>query len=902
MAELTRRQLLAGASASALAVQAATAQITRAVSAEGGGIGYTSVVTMFGTARYNADASITGTPNGPIFTYNPDAPDSHTTAINEGNFVSDFAGFTQGSMHCRRDDTPLRIYFRKDVSPDPARIEIIVELGHFTTNGSAANLGPFMLQIYKGGVAQGIPQPYFKPPDPTKAYFPQLGWFTRWRWNPTPRAVIRSGQQLLSPTSANPHGLKLVPNFSNSLATEFRCPDCGTSGGTLLIRKYCSNYDGAHSTPTSGGVVNPTGVNENCTLRLYMPGTGGAAEISVVPEWNANWVCNGNAAALTASLVLGEVDGGIPWCMRDSSTNWAPIDFFGLPNLGMTTKLDRPSVKVPSAGADWDPDVAHHPCLSFVPYLITGDPFFLENLQFVASWTLYANGGNRAAGLAVNNADLNSPMMPGSPQDFASFRYQTRSFAWTIRTNAAAYIATPASVPSWLLPKAYWKRILDQNGAKAQSWGPDYPRDHSSLTQYPLLHDHLGELVCQDFEEGFMLAYLMFAIGLAVNQGGLTSWLPYAKFMAKMPLAWANADGTSGWDNHWPIPYLMWNQAFSTDYLGSPRVATFADLYELHKNSAFLPQFGYWWTIPAGSSGDNAPFHSWAPSTLYKCNSWMVEVRAGCPLLPNVNDALSLTISGSFPGSPVTVTHTVSSADIDALRAGILSGPFGNFTHPITTELISKFNTALARTGIMVTEKCIVPGVGTFGSGAYFNVGAAGRFYINFDSSTLPGGAVIVTGSYTHRGPNRASSLYIVPNGDGVKHGTDANLLGRGRVYQCGKTGTSAAGGGPTGSALQMMINDGSTNWCFTPELKSLPICVPGGPLDGYPSFGPGGIWGQVGQKAYIYYALGAMTGLQTAGVTGAAAAVTSLRGQIDYYWNKVDRSARGLWAFILAP
>ena len=147
------------------------------------------------------------------------------------NFVSDFAGFTQGSVHVRRDDTALRIYFRKDASPDPARIEVILELGHFTTGNKAANLGPFTLQILKAGVAQPIPTPTLAKPSltSTAAHFPSMGWWTRWRWNPTPRRVVRTGSQLL------PSGLNLVPNFSAALAQRYGAVDCGKSGGPPVV-------------------------------------------------------------------------------------------------------------------------------------------------------------------------------------------------------------------------------------------------------------------------------------------------------------------------------------------------------------------------------------------------------------------------------------------------------------------------------------------------------------------------------------------------------------------------------------------------------------------------------------------------------------------------------------------
>src|SRR6266849_791108 len=167
--KIRRRSLIGGSVAALVAAHAAKAQSGREGGASVDTIGYAVVVRL---------------DTGAVYTYNPDTPGPNQTAIDEGNFVSDFAGFTQRSIHCKRTDTALRVYFRKDVSPDPNRIEVILEMGQFTTDGSAANLGPFTLQILKGGVAQPIQITMTSgSTTTTSAHFPSMGWWTRWRWN-----------------------------------------------------------------------------------------------------------------------------------------------------------------------------------------------------------------------------------------------------------------------------------------------------------------------------------------------------------------------------------------------------------------------------------------------------------------------------------------------------------------------------------------------------------------------------------------------------------------------------------------------------------------------------------------------------------------------------------------------
>ena len=253
------------------------------------------------TVGYAAQIQMGSPPAGAVYTFNPDNPGANQSAINRGNFTSDFAGFVQGSVETTRTDTPFRVLFRKDVSPNPARIEVILELGHPTTDGSAANAGPFTLTIFEGAtqVFQGA--------------FPSMGWFTRWRWNPTPRPEVRTRASLL------PGNLNLVPNFSQSLATTFRAADCGNPGsGSYVITTYSSAY-----APGEGNNLNLLGINENCGIATETGGVGGRPELGIVTEWQANYIVDGNSAAQTAMYVLAEVAGGMPWIIRDTDNRGA---------------------------------------------------------------------------------------------------------------------------------------------------------------------------------------------------------------------------------------------------------------------------------------------------------------------------------------------------------------------------------------------------------------------------------------------------------------------------------------------------------------------------------------------------------------------------------------------------
>ena len=78
------------------------------------------------------------------------------------------------------------------------------------------------------------------------------------------------------------------------------------------------------------------------------------------------------------------------------------------------------------------------PSLTYIPFLLTGDPYYLEELQFWANKNMLA--------------------LPSNSRFMVAGRY----LAWPTRAIAEAYRATPEAVPNWLLPKSYWKTWLDQ--------------------------------------------------------------------------------------------------------------------------------------------------------------------------------------------------------------------------------------------------------------------------------------------------------------------------------------------------------------------------------------------------------------------------------------------------------
>ena len=927
---IRRRTLIGGSAAAVVAAHAARAPLMGRDGSRS--IGYSATVTMFGTgAKYNSDGTVSGTPNGAVYTYNPDAPDSHTAASDLGNFVSPFAGFTQGCVHCVRDDTDLRVWFRKDASPDPNRIEIILDLGRYHSDGSAANLGSFALQILKGGVPQNIPvytmagagrtwvpggSSHTGYTNVTTVYFPQMGYWTRWRWNPTPRPIVRTGSQLL------PANLNLVPNFNQALGNAY---GAAPGGSSPVVAAYSSAFGSSHNSinPTN---YNPAGVNEPCTIATNMGGVGDRPEVGIAHESNCDWIVNGSAPMQRTMLLLAEVDAGIPWRQSDGGvTGWGPHDFIANPNFGWFyghvgdtiaapyATIDFPVVYVPSSKGtppsggltEWGiADLNHIPALSFIPYLVTGDPFYLENLQYKLSWLIGSNCYHRASGWVYNSPDVSNLLSTARfDQAIPLSGVEGRQRAWGIRDIAQCIIATPASVPSWLRPRSYYQALSTLNQQYLDTWRAN------AATNYPEWNA-IGNLIISDADYGLYICYENIGLGLMMNQAAQSNWLPWANFRSQASRALT--DGVSGWDDRWTHQYGFFQVLFSTDYGIPPAKPTsYGDIWAYQAANAMYDantQYVNFWSTNIGGNGLGPLGPPWQPSHAYHCNSWVYEFRGGVPVVPNVGDTVSLTIRGSFSGSPVTVSHAVTSADNTALINLVINGLVG--THPITSDLISKINAHpnLAAVGIKASTSNTNAGVGSYQSAAQ-----QGRFFIAFnsDGTSSAGGPVIgpitVTGAYTPNGAPTSCSLYVQANGDLVRNGPSAStvLYHRALSYQCAQSGTSAASGGPTGATLQSpTIGDGTCKWCYVPEMKSGPIYAPGS-LSTARRSGFGGPYKYCGTNpGYIFWTMAGLAMIGDAGIAKAPLGRTNLKTLLDdwYAGNGGPSAARQRWAFAIAP
>jgi len=324
---------------------------------------------------------------------------AESAAKDLGDFSSPIGGIVQ---RCLRADIPelnMTVFFRPD--RDGRRDEVVFELGRLFVDQAAvpAALGAYTAQVYRGSQLLA------------RVDVPAHYWHSRWRWQSAPRPVVGDARALISSG--------LLPPLSQAAPAV----------------PYAASYKAV-----------PYEVMGLAGVTPYMPQTGERPDIGLVTAYQADYICTGSGQALAVTLAQGEASGTVPWHQRDEVTG-APIDFAVHTKASWysDSRAGAPWIKG-SPGASATPDNAHTPALAYVPYVLTGDPYMLEELQFMANNTW----GSEPMGYRPNVG-------------------QSRAFAWSMRTIGQAARVTPASVPSWLLPQAYWKGMLDRHRAHVEA-------------------------------------------------------------------------------------------------------------------------------------------------------------------------------------------------------------------------------------------------------------------------------------------------------------------------------------------------------------------------------------------------------------------------------------------------
>lgn len=175
------------------------------------------------------------------------------------------------------------------------------------------------------------------------------------------------------------------------------------------------------------------GHNSIGTVPAYMATGGANPNIGLVPAHAARALASGDRRAVLNTLA--EADAFFTWPVhyRDEKTG-RPLVYTDHPYASVTSS-DRRDMIANSGQNVFQPDQAHQPHPLFVAYLLTGEPYYLDEMLLWDSWNyLFGTDTGRLGPLSLIRTDSG---------------YQTRAAAWVLVARGQLLSVLPKDNPSY---------------------------------------------------------------------------------------------------------------------------------------------------------------------------------------------------------------------------------------------------------------------------------------------------------------------------------------------------------------------------------------------------------------------------------------------------------------------
>ncbi|WP_245606838.1 hypothetical protein [Simplicispira psychrophila] len=187
---------------------------------------------------------------------------------------------------------------------------------------------------------------------------------------------------------------------------------------SVLTKKYAQLKDIRKTQEALG----PMG---NVFLTPAFGTTGARADIGPLPEWTVYYLLSQDERAREVMLANADAAGSVPIHYRDEETD-QPLDVQKHPTVSVLFGTSKPLLPAITDRTIWSPDTAHQASFAYIPYLVTGDKFYLDETIFWAAWNIASvNSGyrNLSEGLIRSN--------------------QVRAQAWALRSIGEAVRVLP---------------------------------------------------------------------------------------------------------------------------------------------------------------------------------------------------------------------------------------------------------------------------------------------------------------------------------------------------------------------------------------------------------------------------------------------------------------------------
>lgn len=262
------------------------------------------------------------------------------------------------------------------------------------------------------------------------------------------------------------------------------------------------------------------GLMQEGLLQAYMPTTGARDDIGPLPGWSAVYWLSQDARVKAATLGTGDLAGSWSIHYRDQKTQ-LPVSLTDYPYA--TTQVSSSDAINPATGKSEEMsrcssncttplsvDSAHQPSLAYLPYLISGDYFYLEELWFWANFNmLQATPAYREFGKGLVKWD------------------QLRGAAWSLRTLGHAAYITPDSSNM----KSYFNSKLKNNLDWYNTTYSNNPNANKLGWVARLIDDSPTPYQTSPWMDDFFT----WSVG-HLNDLGFADALPLSNFKAKFPV------------------------------------------------------------------------------------------------------------------------------------------------------------------------------------------------------------------------------------------------------------------------------------------------------------------------------------------------------------------------------
>jgi hypothetical protein len=196
---------------------------------------------------------------------------------------------------------------------------------------------------------------------------------------------------------------------------------------------------------------------------------GGRPDIGPYTQWGTNWLYSGDHRSAETALKMADLAGAWPMNIREGNPTKSLDRAQVVPGLGRTISVSsrpticlftaalfnysatKPADKIkvvgPMTSGGWAGDGAHQPDAFSVPYTLTGDYWYLEQMQLWAGFS--AARYNGAANTATSGR--------GPTGSEGGVHDEVRGDGWVVRNRAEAAFLSPDDTPE----KAYFTTLVN---------------------------------------------------------------------------------------------------------------------------------------------------------------------------------------------------------------------------------------------------------------------------------------------------------------------------------------------------------------------------------------------------------------------------------------------------------